>query len=305
MHATNLITNHDFHFLDDLEIAPDFYEYFLGTFPLLRADKTIMCVSCWNDNGKKGLIDEFRPDLLYRSDFFPGLGWMMSRELWDEIGPKFPRAFWDDWIREKEQRLDRVCIRPELPRTRTFGKVGVSKWVAFRDFFSLCWAKLDFLSRLCSGLFYEKHLKYIELTDQSFQFSTADLTYLLKENYDRTYIDDVYKVPVVTLDELRRDMINVAGPVRILYSNRNQYKSAAKALGIMDDFKVSCDDWFSDELFADCNLHFCRVASLEQHTEESYRHFTKVAACFLPQAWTGRDTILRGASCTKKLISLK
>lgn len=100
---------------------------------------------------------------------------------------------------------------------------------------------MDSISRLFSGLFYEKHLKYIELTDQSYQFSTADLTYLLKENYDRTYLDDVYKVPVVTLDELRRDMVNVAGPVRIPYSNRNQYKSAAKALGIMDDFKVSCD----------------------------------------------------------------
>ena len=36
----------------------------------------------WNDNGKKGLIDESRPDLLYRTDFFGGLGWMLTRELW-------------------------------------------------------------------------------------------------------------------------------------------------------------------------------------------------------------------------------
>lgn len=65
------------------------------------------------------------------------------------------------------------------------------------------------------------------------------MTYLLKENYDKTFIADVYQVPVVTLDELRRDMVKTEGPVRIPYSNRNQYKSAAKALGIMDDFKVS------------------------------------------------------------------
>jgi hypothetical protein len=90
-----------------------------------------------------------------------------------------------------------------------------------------------------SGLFYEKHLKYIELTDQTFHFSKNDLTYLLKENYDKTFNDDVYQAPVVTLDELRRDLVNTKGPVRIQYSNRNQYKSAAKALGIMDDFKVN------------------------------------------------------------------
>lgn len=118
---------HIFILPDDLDIAPDFYEYFLGTFPLLRVDKSLWCISAWNDNGKEGLTDDSNPHLLYRSDFFPGLGWMMSKELWDELGPKWPRSFWDDWIRNPEQRNNRACIRPELPRTRTFGKVGVSK----------------------------------------------------------------------------------------------------------------------------------------------------------------------------------
>lgn len=97
---------------------------------------------------------------------------------------------------------------------------------------------LTFFLFIFSGLFYEKHLKFIELTDQTFPFSKHDLTYLLKENYDKTFENDVYQAPVVTLDELRRDLVTSKGPVRIQYSNRNQYKSAAKALGIMDDFKV-------------------------------------------------------------------
>lgn len=42
-------------------------------------------------------------------------------------GPKWPHAFWDDWIRDPDQRLGRTCIRPELSRSRTFGKIGVSK----------------------------------------------------------------------------------------------------------------------------------------------------------------------------------
>lgn len=42
------------HFIisDDLDVAPDFYEYFSATYPILRSDPTLWCVSAWNDNGK-------------------------------------------------------------------------------------------------------------------------------------------------------------------------------------------------------------------------------------------------------------
>ena len=47
--------------------------------------------------GKKGLIDETKPELLHRSDFFGGLGWMMSRKLWtEELMQKWPKSYWDD-----------------------------------------------------------------------------------------------------------------------------------------------------------------------------------------------------------------
>ena len=51
---------------DDLEIAPDFFEYFTATLPLLRSDPSLWCVSAWNDNGKAGLINQTAPELLYR-----------------------------------------------------------------------------------------------------------------------------------------------------------------------------------------------------------------------------------------------
>ena len=38
---------------DDLEVAPDFFEYFEATKSLLEKDPTLCCVSAWNDNGKK------------------------------------------------------------------------------------------------------------------------------------------------------------------------------------------------------------------------------------------------------------
>lgn len=112
---------------DDLNVAPDFYEYFLGTHELLKNDSSLWCVSAWNDNGKAIVINQDSPELLYRTDFFPGLGWMLTKELWNELSIKWPIAFWDDWIRQPQQRKDRACIRPEISRTRTFGKIGVSK----------------------------------------------------------------------------------------------------------------------------------------------------------------------------------
>lgn len=31
--------------------------------------------------------------MLYRSDFFPGLGWMLAKPTWDELSPKWPKAY--------------------------------------------------------------------------------------------------------------------------------------------------------------------------------------------------------------------
>ncbi|KAK7095996.1 alpha-1,3-mannosyl-glycoprotein 2-beta-N-acetylglucosaminyltransferase-like [Littorina saxatilis] len=74
---------------DDLDIAPDFFEYFLATYPLLHKDPLLWCVSAWNDNGKGTLVSN-EAEKLYRTDFFPGLGWMIERSMWTELGPKWP-----------------------------------------------------------------------------------------------------------------------------------------------------------------------------------------------------------------------
>ena len=75
---------------DDLEVSEDFFEYFEATLPILRSDPTLWCVSAWNDNGKRGIIDETKPEMLYRTDFFGGLGWMMTKELWqNELAAKW------------------------------------------------------------------------------------------------------------------------------------------------------------------------------------------------------------------------
>lgn len=199
---------------DDLNVAPDFHEYFLGTHELLKNDSTLWCVSAWNDNGKGTNIDINSPELLYRTDFFPGLGWMLNKDLWSELSPKWPKAFWDDWIRDPMQRKDRACIRPEVPRTRTFGKIGVS-----------------------NGMFFDKYLRYIKLNEKPVDFTRMNLTHLLKWNYDKQFLHHVYSCPVVTFEEIRRGLVMTKNPVRIQYNTKDQYKRTAKLLGLMDDFK--------------------------------------------------------------------
>ncbi|XP_050398754.1 alpha-1,3-mannosyl-glycoprotein 2-beta-N-acetylglucosaminyltransferase [Patella vulgata] len=199
---------------DDLDISPDFYEYFSATYPLLKEDPHLWCVSAWNDNGKANLVSD-EPELLYRSDFFPGLGWMIERSLWLELGPKWPETFWDDWMRHPGQRQGRECIRPEICRTSTFGKKGVS-----------------------NGLFYEKHLKYIKLNEKSVPFTKIDLSYLKKETYDKNFVKKVYDAPLMTVTEVVLAAKPELPAARVQYNNKNDFKAAAKKLGIMDDYKA-------------------------------------------------------------------
>ncbi|MCL4116845.1 UNVERIFIED_CONTAM: hypothetical protein GTU68_064524 [Idotea baltica] len=201
---------------DDLDIAPDFYEYFAATYPLLKTDPTLYCVSAWNDNGKNGLIDaDGGHTKLYRTDFFPGLGWMLTKDLWGELGPKWPRSYWDDWIRAKDQRQGRACIRPEISRTRTFGKKGVS-----------------------NGLFYEKYLKYIHLNTEETEFTKLDLSYLRKENYDQNFRKEVQRSQVVSLADVKSGRLAENVSYRLIYHTKENFKMITKALGLMDDFKA-------------------------------------------------------------------
>ena len=197
---------------DDLDISPDFFQYFQSTMHLLLEDPTLICISAWNDNGKSSQIDVNAASLLYRTDFFPGLGWMLTRKFWQELEPKWPKAFWDDWLRDESQRKGRSCIRPEVSRTSTFGKNGVSK-----------------------GQFYDKHLKFIELNKNVGNFGNTN--YLLKQNYDNNFIDKVYSCSSVS-SVTDITTITAQGPVRIEYSTSQQFKHHAKLLGIMADFKA-------------------------------------------------------------------
>uniref|UniRef100_A0A915Q2P7 Alpha-1,3-mannosyl-glycoprotein 2-beta-N-acetylglucosaminyltransferase n=1 Tax=Setaria digitata TaxID=48799 RepID=A0A915Q2P7_9BILA len=205
---------------DDLLLAPDFLEYMLAARKLLFEDSTIWCISAWNDNGKNDLIIK-DSSLLHRTDFFPGLGWMLTSQLWEELKVKWPEAFWDDWMRESAQRQKRSCIRPEVSRTGISlrGKKGVSK-----------------------GLYYEKHLKHIVVNKDFYHFSQSDLSYLKKDYYDRAFLKNVQEAVPATLDEILRGRFSngtvLPEKVRLFYMSSIDFKAFAKKFGVMDDFRV-------------------------------------------------------------------
>eukprot|EP01080_Neovahlkampfia_damariscottae_P010479 gene10479-3001_t len=108
---------------DDMIFSPDFLSYFRTTAFLLN-DPTVWCISSWNDFGYKHLVDDH--NRLFRTQYFPGLGWMINKKIWDEIEKKFPNDLWDEGMRVSTMSKNRDCIVPEISRNRNIGITGAN-----------------------------------------------------------------------------------------------------------------------------------------------------------------------------------
>lgn len=197
---------------DDMEISPDFFDYFGAGADLLDRDKSIMAISSWNDNGQRQFVHD--PYMLYRSDFFPGLGWMLSRSTWDELSPKWPKAYWDDWLRLKENHKGRQFIRPEVCRTYNFGEHGSSL-----------------------GQFYKKYLEPIKLNDVQVDWKSMDLSYLEEDKYVKHFADMLKKATPIYGSSAILKASNIEGDVRILYRDQSDFEDIARQFGIFEEWK--------------------------------------------------------------------
>lgn len=196
---------------EDIEVAPDFFEYFEATSHLLDEDKTLFCISAFNDNGMESFVSD--PLALYRSDFFPGLGWMISKDLWNEIESKWPIGFWDDWLRQPENRKGRACIRPEISRSYTFGAIGVSQ-----------------------GQFFNQFLKRIQLSKIPINWSKLDLSYLKKKEYDEKLNKEIENAKTINLSSVDQ-FKGKNEKLKIYYANSAEWDSITHKLKIMTDKK--------------------------------------------------------------------
>lgn len=210
---------------EDLHIAPDFFDYFRAMAPILDNDQTLLAVSAFNDNGYAGTIKDSTRVL--RSDFFPGLGWMMTRKLWvDELQAKWPKAYWDDWLREPVQRENRKILRPEVSRTYHFGTSGGA-----------------------SNNQFGSHLTKIFLNNVTVDW-TAPSTLIVKQQhwsnylrtedlYDRHYWSGIEEAHLVnTVGEATDQSKNTN--VRLEYNTLQEYQAFVRQLPqpLMDDEKA-------------------------------------------------------------------
>lgn len=114
---------------EDLTMSVDILNYFKQLLPVFENDRSVYCISAWNDQGYKHLSND--PAMLYRVETMPGLGWVLSRRLFkDELEKKWPkpeqRHDWDMWMRMESNKKGRECIIPDISRTFHFGAKGLN-----------------------------------------------------------------------------------------------------------------------------------------------------------------------------------
>lgn len=196
---------------EDIQVAPDFFSYMESMSSILDNDPTIYTVSSFNDNGH---LEGGDPKRLLRSDFFPGLGWMMNRDLWkNELESKWPPGYWDDWLRDKAQRKDRQILRPEVSRTYHFGSQGGASANQF-------------------GRMLERN----KLNKQAVQWDMEDLSYLENSVYEKQYTDMVMNSKLVhSVQEAKQ--VSPGLNVRMEYNDFSRFSILAEQLGIMKDEK--------------------------------------------------------------------
>ena len=64
--------------------------------------------------------------------------------------------------------------------------------------------------------------------------------FTFQEIYDEQFVKTVYSAPLLTIGQAVSGALSEYRAVRVQYSDKQSFKTQAKQLGIMDDFKVCC-----------------------------------------------------------------
>lgn len=107
---------------DDMILSPDFLLYFSQMCKFIN-DPTVYAISAFNDNGFVGQVEDDK--MVYKTDFFIGLGWLVSGNIWrNEWSRVWPMNHWDHFLRMPQNRKGRSTIYPEVPRVYHSGYKG-------------------------------------------------------------------------------------------------------------------------------------------------------------------------------------
>lgn len=211
---------------DGMEFSPDFLLYFQATAPLLEADPTLWSISSFNDNSR---AVGFRWDAkrMLRTSHFSGHGWMLRREVWEEISWSSAarhNQHPDSWMRLPSSLHDRDCIAPEVNRVFKIGGMHSSSSSSTTTSCSTIDA-ISFRS-------YAQNLTWHTDTVRDF----GDISYLIKPNYEagmRQLIERAQAVPRDSLNPHHAGFLEVPpGHVYLVRYRLEEYADIAQALHI-------------------------------------------------------------------------
>uniref|UniRef100_A0A0N5C3X0 Alpha-1,3-mannosyl-glycoprotein 2-beta-N-acetylglucosaminyltransferase n=1 Tax=Strongyloides papillosus TaxID=174720 RepID=A0A0N5C3X0_STREA len=185
---------------------------------LLFEDKSLMCISAWNDNGLEKLIDSNKTLSFKRTDFFPGLGWMLRKDFWLEIKNDFPEIYWDDFLRSENIRKGRSCIIPEISRT---------------------YHNMKLAGKGSSGGMYSDKLSMIKLNDIHVNYDDFDVESLKKENYNSALLSKIFSAKNTTLEDLLNLKDTNSSSIVTRYSSPREFRQLANKFNLMNDLRGS------------------------------------------------------------------
>jgi len=80
--------------------------------------------------------------------------------------------------------------------------------------------------------------RFIRLNDKKINFTQADVSYLLKQNYDQAFLNEVYALEEISQLQLQSyTSLDTSKSYRIEYVDNAQFRRIAKFLKIMEDLK--------------------------------------------------------------------
>ncbi len=183
---------------DDLLFSPDFYEYLVNTAMMLLEDSSSFVVSAWSDNGFANKVHD--PYSLRRTEFFPGLGWLLTRKLYKtELERKWPNEHWDHWLRSPAIHQYRETIFPQVPRTYHNGVKGTFmdqsthnryfKDIAYNQDTSIVWT-----SSASTSLPAVTESSYANYQKGSYQYNEQRIQELLKVCHHLTSMEELIQL---------------------------------------------------------------------------------------------------------------
>eukprot|EP00747_Dinoflagellata_sp_TGD_P064221 gnl/TRDRNA2_/TRDRNA2_153805_c0_seq2.p1 gnl/TRDRNA2_/TRDRNA2_153805_c0~~gnl/TRDRNA2_/TRDRNA2_153805_c0_seq2.p1 ORF type:complete len:816 (+),score=142.21 gnl/TRDRNA2_/TRDRNA2_153805_c0_seq2:173-2449(+) len=203
---------------EDLIFSPDFLSMFRSTSGLMKRDQSIWCVSAWNDIGfSSSFSDQCR---LFRTTYFPGLGFLLPRYAWlqlREVWPVAPTMGWDYWMRVAFRRFEKECVIPEVPRSRHAAKKG-SSVTHSKQLLLFASMALATIPSVCG------------LTQPCQQF--GDISYLMLDNYERWVREAIAKSQIVSIQDIRSAAGLDSKALYVVPYLMEEYNSIVEPLGL-------------------------------------------------------------------------